>query len=264
MTKFDWYQGTIHGESVADITDHFMSHYCNADLSITRPKNGYTHGAKAVRGDTVLAEFWYGGNDGVHVKMTGSSSPKGVSLMRYFEHRVTRVDSCMDWIEAGLFDRLAKSLTGYAMRAGIKISQQGDWIRGEARTLYLGARSSTAQLVLYEKGYESEGDPNWVRLEARVYPKGQKGYRVASWSSAQVFGGSAWMTKAMAEIGYEDLQAQSVGTVWRPSDAERSRRAICRQYRNVLEQWATEVGGWHNLGGELKETIEQQQKEAVF
>lgn len=65
-----------------------------------------------------------------------------------------------------------------------------------------------------------------------------------------------WVADALAVLGWDQLQKRAVGTVWRPSDDERSRAALLRQYGAVMDRWATEVGGWDALGPVLLAHLE--------
>ncbi|OYY72728.1 MAG: hypothetical protein B7Y40_10905, partial [Gammaproteobacteria bacterium 28-57-27] len=128
--------------------------------------------------------------------------------------------------------------------------------RGKARTLYLGSRKSTVQLVIYEKGYEAGGDLNWVRMEVRVFPKGrQKGELVAMWTPKDAFGASRWLCEALEGLGWSSLTPKSIGTVWKPSDDQRARRTMLKQYGAVIRRWADEIGGYESLGDAMTDEI---------
>jgi len=257
MARFDWRSETLDTDHQALIA-HLMLAADMADTAPATPKNGYTKGAKIVRGDHRLCEVWWEGNPGVHVMASGPDAPWLVETLSSLpcERRVTRTDACEDWVQAGLFDRLAASLLAYAADHGIKINQQGDWHNGQSRTLYLGARSSAGQLVLYEKGHQVGGDPDWIRLEARAYPKGcEARRRVTSWHPGQVFGATPWMAGALSAIGWDHIEAQRIGTVWAPSDTERARAALCKQYGKIIQSWAEDVGGWEHIGTVLRSRI---------
>lgn len=251
MARFDWRSETIEADH-AEVLGRLVAAADLADIAPARPKNGYENGAAIFRGDRRLCEVLWGGNPGgVHVIASGEDAPWLVEALRGsgWVRRVTRTDACEDWVCAGLFDTMSAVLLSFADRAGVKINQQGNWHQGESRTLYLGARSSVAQLVLYEKGHQLGGDPNWVRLEARAYPKRIDARESAThWEPGQVFQATRWMVDALACIGWDHLQPFSIGTVWRPSDSERARAALCRQYGAVMQAWAEEVGGWESLG----------------
>lgn len=253
MEVWDWYQCTLHGLG-HDAQDVVLSGlHRGLDLvSVfsSSPKNGYLHGAELRRGSEVIATVWWGGNPGVHIKATGAHAREVVPVIRaeWPAHVVTRCDAAVDIVEPGLFDRVSAALLDYAADAGVSINQQGDWHRGRARTLYLGAVSSTVRLVVYEKGYEAGGSLDWVRFEVRVRPKGTAREVVASWWPSAAFGAAPWLTQALERIGWRRMATQSVGTVWRPSDAERSRMALARQYGAVLSSWIEDAGGldeWH-------------------
>jgi hypothetical protein len=181
---------------------------------------------------------------------TGDVSPQLAEYLSDMKvsHFPTRVDACEDWVEEGLFNRISGLLIGYAYKHDISIDQKGDWVRGQARTLYLGSKSSVTRLVLYEKGYEAGGDIRWVRLEVRVRPSRHAREEVSNWNPGQCFGASRWLTEALACIGWNHLQASSVGTVYRPSDADRTRMAMAKQYRKVFLELLGEVGSWEGVG----------------
>lgn len=249
MARWDWYQGTVHGVDVAEVAAEALRVFDLSDIAPCRPRNGYEQGGKVVRGVRTLCEIWWGGNPGVHIKGTGEDSPAVAAFLRQWEHRVTRADACEDWVEPGLFDRLAASLIAFAVSSGIRLHQVGDWVQGKGRTLYLGGDTSVCQLMLYEKGAERGIDLPWVRLEVMVRPKGKAGYQVASWAPGEAFGAAPWLVEALRRIGWDHLTAQSVGTVWKPSDAERAKRQLVKQYRATLHAWREECGGsWERLG----------------
>lgn len=260
MTRFDWYQATIWAAdpSYRGLGQHLLNAWELADLAPDRGMHGYTQGAKIVRGDKTLCRLWWGGNPGVNVTSSGEEAPvlaealKGLGL----SYGVTRVDSCADWIEEGCFDSLSSHLMRFAKDNGITINQQGDWVRGQARTLYLGSPQSPIRICLYEKGYQLGGDAprDWTRLEVRVKPKGEHRAAVAAWSPSDVFA-AGWVSDALAVLGWNDLEKRAVGTVWKPSDDERSRSVLCRQYGAVMERWASEVGGWDRLGESFKDLM---------
>lgn len=261
---FDWFESTIHGSGADEVAATLLRASDLTDLAPGKGMYGYQRGALIRRGSRVLASIWHGGQPGVHVSGTGEDSTWVRNALLQFDQRVTRVDSRMDWVEPGLFNRLSATLIDYALEHGIKMHQEGDWARGEARTLYLGSPKSTARLVLYEKGFQMGGDPAWVRLEVRLRPKGDAGYRVAYLSPEDIAGCSPWITKALAACDLDVIRHRSVGSVWRPSDEERARLALVRQYRNVISAWADEVGGWESLGSSIREKCDEIANEVPF
>ncbi|MNF74321.1 Replication initiation factor [compost metagenome] len=256
MTRFDWYQATVYvpNPQYRGLIDHLSRAWELSDIAPDRGMHGYLHGAKIVRGERRLCTLWWGGNPGVNITSSSEEAPVLAAALRAFgcSYGVTRVDACADWVEEGCFDSLSAHLIAYAQEKGITINQQGDWIRGQARTLYLGSPQSPVRICLYEKGYEQGGDApkDWTRLEVRVKPKGEHKISVASWEPSDVFA-AGWVSEALAVLGWDNLEKRAVGTVWRPDDAERSRLALLRQYGPILSLWASEVGSWESLGSTI-------------
>lgn len=262
MAAFDQYNCTFHERDPLEVIRAIEQAEPFALITPDRPKSGYQVGQVFTHGGEAMARVWWQGNPGVHVRVHGGNAERLAPVLRALGgHLVTRVDSREDWIEAGLFDKLAAALIAYAEAHGITINQQGDWVRGQGRTLYLGSRTSPVMLRLYEKGYqigiERGGDPNHVRLEVEVKPKGEEArLAVSRWTAGECFGASRWVVEALKTIGWDHLQAQSIGSVYRPSDDERARLAVQRQYGQVLRRWFDESGDLAVFAAELLELAE--------
>lgn len=263
--KFDWYQSTVAIQCPQDsgLVDHLLKAWPFSDWGPAKNLNGYTQGGAISRGGRVLCHVCWGGQIGVNCKTTSDESPVLAEALRTFGkvHLPTRVDSCIDWVEEGLFDSLAGLLTKYAQDNRLAINQQGDWIRGEGRTLYVGSKDSPVRLVIYEKGYEQGGDAprDWVRMEARIRPKREHRHMVASWDASMVFC-AQWLPDALQALGWDDLHGRaSIGTVWRKSDEERARAALVKQYGAVMARWAADSGGWDSFGAVVRDEITKAQ-----
>lgn len=256
--RFDWYQSTVLVQCPQDsgLVDVLLKAWEFSDWAPARNLNGYTQGGQIIRANRTLCHLCWGGQAGVSCKTTSEESPVLAEALKAFgrSHLPTRIDSCVDWKEEGLFDSLSAELIRYAKEHRLSINQQGDWVRGEARTLYVGSKDSPVRLVLYEKGYEQGGTAplDWVRLEVRIRPKRDWRVAVASWSADTAFC-AGWVPDALKVLGWEDLDRRSVGTVWRAADDERARTALLKQYGSLLEKWADMVGGWDNLGGAIRD-----------
>lgn len=269
MARFDWYQATVTDTDLAEILAELLRAYDLSSVRDSNPKNGYQHGSEIYRGDQVLAEVWYGGNGGgIHVKASGEHSVIAASCLQgsfWGRLRVTRADSCVDLEEPELFNKLAEKFLKFATANDISINQQGDWERGEARTLYLGSKTSAVRLVMYEKGYEVGGSASrdWVRLEVRVRPQKEAKSKVSDWCPDRCFSASPWLVNMLTSVGWKDLKAEAIGTVYKRSDDEKVRYALLKQYRKCIENWADEEGGFENLGQAIKRQIDAIESDRV-
>ena len=256
MAKFDWYEGTYHGLEPAYVLASLDKRLDLSEVKPSQPKHGYLSGYEFFRGTKKLATIWAGGNPGVHFFTSGDRSPEMVQIYRELgAHNITRADACIDWIEPGLFDELTTYFRHYAEQKKLTIEMMGDWHRGTARTIYIGSRSSTCQLVIYEKGCQLGADPNWVRMEVRVKPKGARREWVSTWTADELFAASAWLTEALHNLGFHTFEARSLGTVYKPSDEARARLYLAKQYGGVITRWADELG-WQNMARELFKLID--------
>lgn len=259
--RFDWYQSTVAVSCPEDsgLVSCLLAAWPYSDWKQAKNLNGYTHGGAIVRGDRTLCHVCWGGQLGVNCKTTSDESPVLAMALQSFgkPHLPTRIDSCIDWVEEGLFDSLAAHLIEFARANRLALNQQGDWVRGESRTLYVGSKDSPVRLVIYEKGYEQGGDAprDWVRMEARIRPKREHRSMVSGWDASMVFN-AQWLPDALQALGWDDLSGRAaIGTVWRKSDAERARAALIKQYGAVLAQWAEETTGWEGFGELLRQEI---------
>ena len=181
MARWDWYQSTVLVQDPQDsgLVDVLLKAWPLSDWAPARNLNGYLYGGQIKRGDRMLCHLCWGGQSGVNCKTTSDESPVLAQALREFgkQHLPTRLDACEDWQEEGFFDSVSAALIQFATDNRLSINQQGDWVRGESRTLYVGSKDSPVRLVLYEKGYEQGGDAprDWVRLEVRIRPNANTG-----------------------------------------------------------------------------------------
>lgn len=261
MPRFDWYEVTI-DRGADEVLAALVRGLELASVQPMRADNGYLHAARVyrVQGES-LAQVLWGGNPGTHVRIGGHSTDEVVPVLResFPVHRVTRCDVSEDFEAPGFFGDITRPLIEFAVREGLKLDHQGDWERGEGRTLYIGSKDSPVRLVVYEKGYQQgEGDtrPDWVRIEARVRPQGAKSrHQVAGFSPVEVLG-SAWLPRAMEAIDWLNVEPILVGKGYRKTDSERARSWLIAQYARTLQEWRDQVGSWEVVGAELGKLIE--------
>lgn len=265
MARFDYYAATIHDVSINDIVDCIHRELPDFEICSCSGKNGYTRGCKFTRPGykESVAEIWYGGNPGVHVKASGVNSPLLAAILRnYFPiHAVTRADSCIDYDSAGLFDETSAKLIKFAQREGIKIDQRGDWTNGRSRTLYLGSRTSSVQLVLYEKGWQmieqgcDQISCDWVRLEVRAYPKKDSRILLTTKTPTELFSIS-WVRDAVETLGFSRLDSFSISTVYQRSDSDKAMAALASQYGRILLAKINEIDNSERFVNELIQLIQ--------
>lgn len=261
--KFDWYQSTVceSDPERSGLVDCLLRAWDLSDWVPAKNFNGYTHGGAIVRGEQTLCHLTWGGQPGINCKSTSDESPVLEHALRLarFDHRPTRVDACLDLVEPGLFDCLAELLIEFAVNNRISICQQGDWIRGQARTLYLGSKLSPVRMCVYEKGFEQGGGASldWVRIEVRVRPKTARRKDVASWTPSQVMS-SGFAHDALKHCGLElHHERAAVGSVWRPDDEGRARAALLKQWGNIMKKWADDAGSWEAFGVQVGIKLEE-------
>lgn len=260
MARWDWYQSTVLVQEPQEsgLVRVLLEAWPLSDWAPAKNLNGYLYGGQIRRGDRTLCHLCWGGQTGVNCKTTSDESSVLAAALQRFgkQHMPTRVDACVDWEEEGFFDSVSSALIQFAQDNRLAINQQGDWVRGEARTLYLGSKDSPVRLVLYEKGYEQGGDApkDWVRLEVRIRPKREHRASVATWEPEHAFEAS-WVPAAVEFLGWEALVKRAVGTVWKRSDAERARAALLKQYGAIIASWASEVGSWEALGPAIETAL---------
>jgi DNA relaxase NicK len=256
--QFDWYQATLNAPK-DDVFTAMEKAYPHTDLRPSKPSNGYTHGAELVRGDSVLLRSMWGGVNGdgtTHCVSSGSNSTPFATFARqhFTDHQVSRLDVAIDYHEADSFKRLSKLLITYARGKRVKTSTAGDWIKHQGgKTLYIGSRSSSAYLRLYEKGKQLGMDvnPHWTRCELEVKPGSKEGKAfLATATPEQCWGASKWSMEVNALLGNLDISRAPVGTVHTPSDDERALHYLVKQYGPLLQRIYHLCGDDWNLVGE--------------
>lgn len=256
MAKFDQHNTTWHDVDPIEICSFIEAQEPFAMVTPDRPKNGFLTGVVFASGGEAIARVWWGGNAGVHVILHNEHANRLAPLLRGLEgHReLSRGDACEDFIEAGGFDRMAAYWITFAKAWGLKIEQRGDWVRGIGRTLYIGSRESVVYLRIYEKGHKEGGNPDWYRFEVELKPKGRAARAAAAhWEPGEYFNGSRWLVEGLKGMGWDHLKARSIGTVYRPSDEEKSRRWLAKQAYGVISRWIDEAGSVEVFHTELQQ-----------
>lgn len=209
----------------------------------------------------------FGGQHGdlVMLEVKGEPTPEFVERLRnHAEHRCTRVDSCVDFEEEGVFDRLLSLTLQVKKDHRLKGAKLGDWddFPEDGRSLYLGAPTSVARGRLYEKGKQPEyrhlNRPDYVRMEVQVRPAKAAKDAYSSASASDIWGASKWTRNLAALILESKIPALPAGTVRRDSLRDIALRFMCKQYGKHLTSLRDEVGSDEEFGRVLQKMIQQQ------
>lgn len=279
MLRFDGYTITTKEPLgvVQDIMDDFLQNAgANANYRQGRGVHSYDHSATFVEQHTgeVLGHLAFGGSrvgDTVRVEVKGEQTPFFVDTLRAsgIEYKCTRVDSCADFNEDGVFDRLLQVCLDAKKHHGIKGSKAGDWddFPEQGRTLYLGSPKSAMLLRLYEKGKQLGHDTmaarmfhNWVRIEAQLRPQRPEAkIAAASFTPADVWGASVF-TRQIAER----IFIEAVKPFIQPRKASSLDVALnwaCKQYGNAFSSELDRLGGdFEAFGLEIFRRVVEQRK----
>ena len=256
--RFDWYSATVDrtpGPSVVtDLMELFgLGGSPSVEATPHKRLNHYDN-ATAIRdaqGQLCIVR-WGGNGGGVSVEANGPSAVPVSGWLRseHPNHRVTRVDACIDRDAPQLFERFVPHLLTIADEHRVKVDHQGDWHRGQdGRTLYLGGKQSEKRLRCYEKGLQlaAEGhpqaSPSLVRLEAVVRPDEREAkHRAATLTPLECFGCSPWLIAALDR--FADLDAPAVELRRHTkSTLDRAFSFMCLQYRRAMEHRLQRAGG---------------------
>lgn len=233
--------------------------YSGLDLIREKGKNNYQHAdvIKDGRGETVCMVL-HGGNGGKpHLRSQGVYSPDIATIVRGFwpDHPVTRADVAIDFDGQDAFRKLHAMLDGQAERRGLKVDMVGDWRTNRdplsGRTYYLGSRTSTVFMRLYEKGlqqlakYKNSDQPvsvDWTRLEIEVKPQNPKSrYRAAHLQPVEFWGVTTWSRDILRMACSLDVERVNMN-LKRESEALTASKHMVSQYRQTLMRASAESG----------------------
>ncbi|MDO5759038.1 MAG: replication initiation factor domain-containing protein [Rhodobacterales bacterium] len=120
--------------------------------------------------------------------------------------RLSRADAAIDWSQAGLFDELL-SMARLLARANVKLGGVRLIESDTGRTFYLGSRTSTVSLRVYEKDREraargvidvDDVDPDLIRIEWTFRPQSKSKAGMAGLSPGEMIRTSIWARDFMA------------------------------------------------------------------
>jgi len=229
-----------------------LAYHLGGAVTLSRPRNGFTHGYAVEVQDVAQAEFHCTPGTGGPLWCFASGT-KSQALWDFltegqYDWYVTRQDAACDVFDGALFPQLVQTAKDYAAANRMVTSVAGNWdvstTRG--RTFYLGARSSRGFHRIYEKGRKERTDPNWIRVEVEHKPQ-EYADRCAA---TQLTAPQIWAMHAGPIFG-KVLQLDLAEVFQRPiqkphriaRDTDRARRALADQYGKTIAQWLRDCGG---------------------
>jgi len=276
MARFDWYQATVRAE-VGDLRACLFDLVQAGDWEpLKRAPHGYAFGDRLVDADGPVAQIWWGGTHAhPHAVISGEAAQPASELLRARlpDHSVSRADACIDYDEAGAYDRLQGLAVNVARDRRIKVGTAGDHlVTKQGRTVYLGATSSHTRLRLYDKAAELRArfaaDPvrlatipaELARLECQVRPQTQEAKRAAAVvDPVTLMGSASWMRELMRHVAGLDLAPFVAGRVWRQADDDRAYAAVLAQYGGLFRRIAA-VQGWECIGPQIRDDLAEREE----
>jgi hypothetical protein len=267
--RLDWYEATIEADlgSLMEALSEAGGEAGSWRSGERRPPHGYGGEQRLEDEYGVVARVWYGGRqEHPHLLASGERTPAVAAILRrdFGDHRVTRVDSCIDFEGAETFDKLQSVMLGVAERSRVSIDTRGDHLlTKQGRTTYLGGTQSAVRARLYDKAAElrqglrndpvrqAEVPDHLTRFEAQIRPKGRVAReKFARVSASDCMGSANWLREVWAGITGEKCDPVQAWQGWRRSDEERAINGLLMQYGRVLRQMAKGCG-WAGVGEEL-------------
>lgn len=220
-------------------------------------RNGYAIRFSLVREGVVVCDALTDGSgdaEGSHqIEVQGERSVEVRAAMDEVfgldGYATARRDTCLDLIDDeqfSTFHRLADIARDIAKRRRVTYQQLGQgWLGlpGETMTFYLGSRKSPVMIRVYLRGLKTineggDDNPLRIRIEVEVKP-GKKAAKeeLTRLEDAQLFGCSSWAKEFMQLADLAQPERIKIGTVWTPTDRDRVRNAMMRQYgKYILEE----------------------------
>ena len=270
MIRFDAYSATSEAIKPGDAVGILAAAAGLSSVTLKQGRGFHRFGERIAVKDHTGSEFgavqWGGSHgDRVMIEVKGEHTPEAVERLRSgFEHRCTRVDACADFDAPRAFERIYRACNAVKKAHRIIGGKAGDWedFPEKGRTLYLGAKSSTTRLRLYEKGKQAEyahlSRPDWARIEVQVRPAKEAKTEFSNLSPEQVWGASRWTRDVAAAVLKAHVDPHPAGSTYRKTEDEAAIEWMCRQYANRLVSMANDLGGWDVLGLTLREIVNSQ------
>lgn len=276
--RFDWYSATIR-HPFENFTQCVTSEFEWAIPESVRPFTRYDRATEFKCGDDRVCRVDF--NDATGDALVTASSDNAPRIAAYLrkswpDHSVSRADVCEDYTGAGVFDRLDSLFVNVAVAEGLRLDQAGDWLRQNGRTRYIGSRSSSTMVRVYEKGWQQvdeakktgaglpdDFDITRTRVETQVRPQSRDKKAAAKYSPADIMAYASWTRKAHSLMAGFELAVPLKQTRAR-SDHEKKMHHLAKQYGNTIKAELERChGSFEALGASMFDQVVQVEKHAV-
>lgn len=276
--RFDWYSATIK-HPFENLNGCFAERFGWALPEEIRPFTRYNRAIEYRCGEDKVVRI--DSNDELRhclVTATSDNAPRVAGYLRecWPDHLVSRADVCEDYTGEGVFEKLDGLYVRLAVSEGLVLDQAGDWLRENGRTRYIGGKSSTTRVRVYEKGWQQVADAKKsgqplpegfditrTRVETQVRPQSRDKSSASKWSAAQIMCYSSWTQRAQSLLaGFE--VAAPLKQLRPPSDHDRKLHHLFKQYgKTLLAEFDRLDGSFECLGKVIVEGVHLAQERST-
>lgn len=270
--RFDWYSATIR-HPFENFTKCVAAEFEWALPESVRPFTRYDRATEFKCGDDRVLRADFNDESGdVLVTASSDNAPRIAGYLRkhWPDHSVSRADVCEDYTGTGVFDQLDGLFVGVAVSEGLRLDQAGDWLRQNGRTRYIGSRSSSSMVRVYEKGWQQldeakksgsglpdDFDITRTRVETQVRPQSRDKKAASKYSVADIMAYATWTRKAHSLMAGFELAAP-LKQLRSRSDHAKKMHHLAKQYGNTIRAELERChGSFEALGASLFDQVQQ-------
>ena len=277
-SRFDWYRATVpaHPDLIrAGIIGKLTDGGPRVSVETGKGRFNYLHSTTVTDAGERVATILHGGPNGhPNVEASGERAPALAGLLRAMgEHRVTRCDVAIDLWGADAFRSTEQLVMAIATQERLQVRKVATPLdRTAGETIYVGSRSSTLFVRVYEKGKADRAlyggvsadtlEP-WVRCELEVKPQKDMKATAATMTPDAFWGCSDW-TARLAQEAFAMAPDPIPFHPRRTASDDRAFDFMIKQYGNLLRRRCATVhaGNRHDLANEILTAIFDQEHAA--
>lgn len=255
--RFDAYAGNVSGSTPEEVAT--MCAWAIAGrVERARPRGRYHDVFEVKDGSEQVG--WVAHDyqlDTAYFEFKGAETPRTAGAIRKHwgdKHTVSRLDSCEDYDDPGVFDQLV-SILDRAKDPRVKSDEIRPRDGDRGRTIYWGSTTSRVMVRCYEAGKMKDrlhfGRPNWARAEAQVRPgKALEKRCAAQITPLEAWGFSAWSKRAAEALSLCEVPRFAPPST--PPEFDRTTVYLARSFRRHFEELLADFGAWDCIGKEIE------------